>query len=175
MTTLDMPVRAAKRDPAAAEAGPNPHLYQSLASLAAGAGFMEEARAWFSEAVSGREGSRNAALWHAWAMAEARGGEPGAVRYLFPRGLEASPRSRYIHLSWALWEARAGEVANARRLLARGVGRRRRGGGDGAVGAHLVRDGLRAAGGRGELGGRGTRQRRCTAGAACPTGQPAGA
>lgn len=119
-------VRAAKRDPAAAEAGPNPHLYQSLASLAAGAGFMEEARAWFSEAVSGREGSRNAALWHAWAMAEARGGEPGAVRYLFARGLEASPRSRYIHLSWALWEARAGEVANARRLLARGHGLNRR-------------------------------------------------
>jgi Tfp pilus assembly protein PilF len=122
-------VREAKKDAAAyAVAGPNPHLHQSLAMLAAEAGFMEEARAWFGEAVSGRAGSRAAPVWHAWAMAEARcpGGEPAAARYLFARGLEAAPRSRYVHLSWALWEAGAGEVANARRLLARGHALNRR-------------------------------------------------
>jgi len=119
-------VRLAKKDPAYAEAGPNPHLHQSLAVLAAEAGFMEEARAWFAEAVSGRDGAKSAAVWHTWALAEVRGGEPAAARYLFARGLEANPRSRYVHLSWALWEAGCGETANARRLLARGHALNRR-------------------------------------------------
>ena len=99
---------------------PNPHLYQSLAVLAAESGYLPEARRWFEEATSHPICAKTAAVWHAWAMAESRGGEAGAVRYLFGRGLEANPRSRYIHLSWALWEKEQGQTANARRLLARG-------------------------------------------------------
>jgi hypothetical protein len=51
---------------------------------------------------------------------EARQGDPTAVRYLFKRGLEASPRSRYLHLAWATWEAEQGRRAFARKLLQRG-------------------------------------------------------
>ena len=105
---------------AAAAPRPNLHLYQSLAVLAAETGFMEEARAWFGEATRTREGARCAALWHAWALAEARRGERTAVRYLFGRGLEANPRSRYVFLSWALWEDAQGQPGNARSLFERG-------------------------------------------------------
>jgi Tfp pilus assembly protein PilF len=99
---------------------PNLHLYQSLAVLAAETGFMEEARAWFGEATRTREGGNCAALWHAWALAESRSGEKTAVRYLFGRGLEANPRSRYVFLSWALWEDAQGQPGNARSLFERG-------------------------------------------------------
>ena len=51
---------------------------------------------------------------------EARQGDPTAVRYLFKRGLEASPRSRYLHLAWATWEAEQGRRSFARKLLQRG-------------------------------------------------------
>jgi hypothetical protein len=47
-------------------------------------------------------------------------GERSAVRYLFRKGLEANPRSRYIHLSWGLWEKAQGQVDNARSLFKRG-------------------------------------------------------
>jgi hypothetical protein len=52
--------------------------------------------------------------------AQARQGEAGAVRYLLRKGLEANPRSRYVHLAWALWEKRQGELDDARRLFERG-------------------------------------------------------
>ena len=91
-----------------------------MAVLAAETGFMEEARAWFGEATRTKEGARCAALWHAWALAEARSGEKTAVRYLFGRGLEANPRSRYVFLSWALWEDAQGQPGNARSLFERG-------------------------------------------------------
>ena len=102
-------------------APPNPHLHQSLAVLAADTGYMEEARSWFRKATSHRVGAANAAVWHAWALAEARGGDRASVRYLFGRGLTANPRSRYVHLSWALWEEAQGQRANARALFKRGV------------------------------------------------------
>ena len=51
---------------------------------------------------------------------EARQGDQAAVRYLFKRGLEASPRSRYLHLAWATWEAEQGRRSFARKLLQRG-------------------------------------------------------
>ena len=51
---------------------------------------------------------------------EARQGDQAAVRYLFKRGLEASPRSRYLHLAWATWEAEQGRRPFARKLLQRG-------------------------------------------------------
>lgn len=47
-------------------------------------------------------------------------GESSAVRYLFRKGLEANPRSRYIHLDWGLWEKAQGEIQNARSLFKRG-------------------------------------------------------
>ena len=43
-------------------------------------------------------------------------------RYLLRKGLEAAPRSRYLHLTWALWEKELGQRANARLLLRRGHG-----------------------------------------------------
>ena len=42
------------------------------------------------------------------------------MRYLLRKGLEANPRSRYVHLAWALWEKRQGELDDARRLFERG-------------------------------------------------------
>jgi hypothetical protein len=66
------------------------------------------------------QGQASHALWQAWAVMEARQGDPTAVRYLFKRGLEASPRSRYLHLAWATWEAEQGRRAFARKLLQRG-------------------------------------------------------
>ena len=42
------------------------------------------------------------------------------MRYLFKRGLEANPRSRYLYLAWALWEKGEGNRENACKLLERG-------------------------------------------------------
>lgn len=72
------------------------------------------------------QGAASHALWHAWAMLEATQGENKAVRYLFARGLESNPRSRYIFLSWALWEKQQGQVAMAKDLLMRGATLNRR-------------------------------------------------
>ena len=66
------------------------------------------------------QGQASHALWQAWAIMEARQGDQAAVRYLFKRGLEASPRSRYLHLAWATWEAEQGRRSFARKLLQRG-------------------------------------------------------
>lgn len=51
---------------------------------------------------------------------EASQGDSAAVRYLFKRGLDASPRSRYLYLAWATWEQQQGKRLFARRLLERG-------------------------------------------------------
>ena len=51
---------------------------------------------------------------------EAQQGDSSAVRYLFKRGLEASPRSRYLYLAWATWEEKQGKRTFARSLLERG-------------------------------------------------------
>eukprot|EP00884_Botryococcus_braunii_P022420 jgi/Botrbrau1/8862/Bobra.50_2s0019.1 len=105
---------------------PNPYLYQSLALLAGEMGYVEEARKWFREGTSTVLGAASHALWHAWAMLEANQGEEKAVRYLFARGLEANPRSRYIFLSWALWEDKQGQKEVAKDLLMRGATLNRR-------------------------------------------------
>lgn len=60
------------------------------------------------------------ALWQGWAVMESKQGEPRIVAYLFRRGLEIAPRSRYLFLAWALWEKQQGRGLNARRLLAYG-------------------------------------------------------
>ena len=51
---------------------------------------------------------------------EASHGDSSAVRYLFKRGLDVSPRSRYLYLAWATWEEKQGNRALARSLLERG-------------------------------------------------------
>jgi hypothetical protein len=51
---------------------------------------------------------------------EASQGDSSAVRYLFKRGLDAGPRSRYLYLAWATWEEKQGKRSFARRLLERG-------------------------------------------------------
>ncbi len=66
------------------------------------------------------QGQASHALWQAWAIMESRQGDQAAVRYLFKRGLEVSPRSRYLHLAWATWEAEQGRRSFARKLLQRG-------------------------------------------------------
>jgi len=70
--------------------------------------------------ISATQGQASHALWQAWAIMESRQGDQAAVRYLFKRGLEASPRSRYLHLAWATWEAEQGRRSFARKLLQRG-------------------------------------------------------
>ena len=50
------------------------------------------------------QGKSSHALWQAWALMEAEQGDVTAVRYLFKKGIEASPRSRYLYLAWGLWE-----------------------------------------------------------------------
>lgn len=99
---------------------PNPYLYQSLAVLAAELGRTEEARTWFDAGTRTPMGSSSHALWQAWALLEARSGDKGVVRSLFRKGLHASPRSRYIHLSWALWEKEQGNIQGALKLLSKG-------------------------------------------------------
>jgi hypothetical protein len=48
--------------------------------MAAELGKLIEARAWFQEGTRLAEGRASCALWHAWAMTEARLGDPSAVR-----------------------------------------------------------------------------------------------
>ncbi len=55
---------------------------------------VSEARAWFDEGTSTTEGAASVALWQAWAVLEARQGDPTAVRYLFKKALGANPKSR---------------------------------------------------------------------------------
>lgn len=100
---------------------PNPYLYQSLAVLAAEMDCVEESRKWFREGTRTVMGRASHALWQAWALMEQKQGDRSVVRALFKRGLEASPRSRYTHLSWALWERAEGNVEEARRLFKAGA------------------------------------------------------
>lgn len=51
---------------------------------------------------------------------EASQGDVTVVRYLYRRGLEANPRSRFTYLSWALFEKQQGSLENARALLKQG-------------------------------------------------------
>ena len=51
---------------------------------------------------------------------EASQGDPTVVRYLYRRGLEANPRSRFTYLSWALFEKKQGSIENAKALLKQG-------------------------------------------------------
>lgn len=99
-----------------------PYLYCSLGVMAAELGRIEEARAWFEEGTRMRYGITSHALWHAWAMVEARQGDETAVRYLFKRSLQANSKSRYTHLAWALWERRQGNTMRCIQLLRRGQG-----------------------------------------------------
>lgn len=99
---------------------PNPYLYQSLAVLAAEMDCLEEARKWFREGTRTLTGKASHALWQAWALMEQRQGDKAMVRPLYNRGLEVSPRSRYLHLAWALWEKEQGDVEEARRLFKQG-------------------------------------------------------
>eukprot|EP00878_Enallax_costatus_P009184 GHUV01009601.1.p1 GENE.GHUV01009601.1~~GHUV01009601.1.p1 ORF type:complete len:573 (+),score=203.07 GHUV01009601.1:762-2480(+) len=96
------------------------YLYCSLAVMAAELGKLAEARAWFQEGTRLVDGRSSCALWHAWAMTEARLGDSSAVRYLFKRSLEANPRSRYAHLAWSMWERQQGNTRGCLQLLARG-------------------------------------------------------
>lgn len=66
--------------------------------MAAELGRVEEARAWFEEGTRTLEGAASVALWQAWAVLEAKQGDPAAVRYLFKKALAANPRSRWVWL-----------------------------------------------------------------------------
>lgn len=100
----------------------SPYLFQSLAVLASELQKPEEARKWFRTATNSIKGSASHALWHAWALMEQRqGSNPEVVRELYRRGLNASPRSRYIFLSFALWEKDQGNIKAARKLFKSGV------------------------------------------------------
>lgn len=57
---------------------PNPHLYQSVAALAGQMGYVGEARRWFREGTRSIKGKQSHALWHAWALMEARKVPPQA-------------------------------------------------------------------------------------------------
>ncbi|KAG1665983.1 hypothetical protein FOA52_010081 [Chlamydomonas sp. UWO 241] len=98
----------------------NAYLYNALAVMAAQVGRVEEARAWFEEGTRTLEGGASVALWQAWAVLEAKQGDPTAVRYLFKRALGVNPRSRYVHLAWAMWERKQGNVELCVQLLTRG-------------------------------------------------------
>jgi len=98
----------------------NAYLYNALAVMAAQLGRVAEARAWFEEGTRTLEGAASVALWQAWAVMEAKQGDPSAVRYLFKKALAANPRSRYVHLAWALWERKQGNVPLCIELLKRG-------------------------------------------------------
>jgi tetratricopeptide (TPR) repeat protein len=88
--------------------------------MAAELGKLGEARSWFEEGTRTNLGKASCALWHAWAMVEARIGDPAAVRFLFKRSLQANPASRYAYLAWAMWERKLGNGSAATQLLARG-------------------------------------------------------
>jgi len=98
----------------------NAYLYNALAVMAAELGRVEEARAWFEEGTRTLEGAASVALWQAWAVLEAKQGDPTAVRFLFKKALVANPRSRYVHLAWALWERKQGNIDVGQQLLQRG-------------------------------------------------------
>jgi tetratricopeptide (TPR) repeat protein len=98
----------------------NPHLYQSLGMMAAERGRMQEAREHFYEGSKTEAGRDSAALWHAWAMLEAREGKGDEARKLFQRGLGADSDNKYVWLSWAVFEAREGFLQRARSLLIKG-------------------------------------------------------
>ena len=98
----------------------NTYLYCSLAVMAAELGKLGEARSWFEEGTRTNLGRASCALWHAWAMVEARIGDASAVRFLFKRALQANPRSRYAYLAWGMWERAQGNLAACTQLLARG-------------------------------------------------------
>lgn len=66
------------------------------------------------------QGAQSHAIWHAWAGMEASQGDPTVVRYLYRRGLEANPRSRFTYLSWGLFEKKQGSIENAKALLRQG-------------------------------------------------------
>jgi hypothetical protein len=72
----------------------NAYLFNALAVMAAELGRVQEARQWFDEGTATLEGAASVALWQAWAVLEAKQGDPAAVRYLFKKGLMANPRSR---------------------------------------------------------------------------------
>lgn len=48
--------------------------------MAAELGKLGEARSWFEEGTRTNLGKSSCALWHAWAMMEAKIGDPTAVR-----------------------------------------------------------------------------------------------
>ncbi|GIL88660.1 hypothetical protein Vretimale_17253 [Volvox reticuliferus] len=98
----------------------NAYLYNALGCMAAQLGQLGEARAWFEEGTRTAEGAASVALWQAWAVLEAKQGDPTAVRYLFRKALGANPRSRYVHLAWALWEKKQGNPQQCLALLQRG-------------------------------------------------------
>ncbi|GAX83851.1 hypothetical protein CEUSTIGMA_g11276.t1 [Chlamydomonas eustigma] len=98
----------------------NAYLYNALAVMAAQVGKVEEARAWFEEGTRTLEGAASVALWQAWAVLEAKQGDPTAVRYLFKRALGVNPSSRYVHLAWAMWERRQNNTELCLQLLKRG-------------------------------------------------------
>lgn len=56
------------------------YLHCSLAVMAADLGKLAEARAWFREGTRLADGRASCALWHAWAMTEAKLGDSSAVR-----------------------------------------------------------------------------------------------
>lgn len=64
--------------------------------MASQVGRVEEARAWFEEGTRTLEGAASVALWQAWAVLEAKQGDPTAVRYLFKRALGVNPKSRWV-------------------------------------------------------------------------------
>uniref|UniRef100_A0A061RFL8 Psbb mrna maturation factor chloroplastic-like n=1 Tax=Tetraselmis sp. GSL018 TaxID=582737 RepID=A0A061RFL8_9CHLO len=101
-------------------AKPNEYLYQSLGLLAEELGRIDEARMWFRQGTDRLKGVSAHAIWQAWALMEAKHGDPMTVRLLFRKGLKANPKSRYIYLSWGDWEKRMGNLDQARKILAKG-------------------------------------------------------
>ncbi|DBA72955.1 hypothetical protein WJX79_002845 [Trebouxia sp. C0005] len=104
----------------ATKSKPNSYLYQALALMATELNYTEEARQWFMEGTKTVMGAQSHAIWHAWAGMEASQGDVTVVRYLYRRGLEANPRSRFTYLSWGLFEKQQGSLENARALLKQG-------------------------------------------------------
>ena len=96
-------------------------LHQSLGLMAAERGRLDEARGHFAAGVRSPWGRKSAALWQAWAVAEARAGDAAKARPLFRRALAAAPKNRHAWLGWAVAEAGAGEAARARALFRAGA------------------------------------------------------
>lgn len=51
---------------------------------------------------------------------ECEHGDNATVRFLFRKGLEANPKSRYIYLAWGKWEMNLGITNKARKILLKG-------------------------------------------------------